>query len=49
MNGLASGKAVDVTSDYNRHQQSSLFRFLDFLSVHLESLVIIIEMGNDLG
>ena len=31
------------------HQQSSLFWFLGLLSVHLESLVIIIEMGGDLG
>ena len=49
MNGLVSGKAVDVTSENNRHQQSSLFWFLDLLSVHLKSLVIIIEMGDDLG
>ena len=31
------------------HQQSTLFWFLGLLSVHLESLVIIIEMGGDLG
>ena len=31
------------------HQQSSLFSFLDLLSAHLESLVIIIEMGGELG
>ena len=31
------------------HQQSSLFWFLGLLSVHLESLVIIIEMGGNLG
>ena len=48
-NGLEPDKAVDVTSEKVCHQQSSLFRFLGLVSVHLESLVIIIEMGSDLG
>ena len=49
MNELVSGKTVDVTSENNRHQQSSLFWFLDLLSVHLKSLVIITETVDDLG
>ena len=34
-NGLVSDKAVDVTSENNSHQQSSLFWFLGVLPVHL--------------
>ena len=34
-NGPVSGKAVDVTSENNGHQQSSLFWFLGLLALHL--------------
>ena len=34
-NGLESGKAVTVTSENVRHQQSSIFLFISLLSVRV--------------